>query len=239
MKKDGFTLVELIAVIVILGLIGIIIVPTVNDTIQKQRKKAFKTSVYGLLDTVKSESQNTGFSTKVYSFHEDKLYECDEDANNCSDDVSLTTNGKIKNGEGVIKVTKDGLYSLVINNNSYCSFKTYYNDIVISDDDSFCEFGDAVAFAVDKIAYYDLKNVDRIFYLDDGSLFLANENGSDLDPAIQIDTGYLYDVEGYFETYNTNIHELQVRNSNFCAYLNQDGIIEFFNHDCSPGPAPE
>ena len=39
MKKKGFTLVELIAVIVILGLIGIIIVPTVNDTIQKQRKK--------------------------------------------------------------------------------------------------------------------------------------------------------------------------------------------------------
>jgi|GEM_PF-6865467 len=233
MKEKGFTLVELIAVIVILGLIGIIIVPTVNDTIQKQRKKAFQTSVYGLLNTVKSESQNAGFTTKVYKFTENALYECDEKGNNCSVSSSITTDGKIKSGEGYIKVTKDGLYSLSIKNNNYCSFKTYYSDIIVTDNTSYCEFGTTVTDAVNEITYYKADNVDRIFYLSEGYLLLTSEDNIPLDPETQIKNGYLSSVEGYFESYNINLYELEVRNSNYCAYLNRDGIIEFYNHDCN------
>lgn len=233
MKEKGFTLVELIAVIVILGLIGIIIVPTVNSTIEKQRKKAFQTSVYGLLDTVKSESQNAGFTTKVYKFNENSLYECDENGDNCSASSSITIDGKIKSGEGYIRVTKDGLYSLSIKNNSYCSFKTYYNDIIITDNTSYCEFGNTVTDAVNEITYYNSDSVDRIFNLTEGYLMLASENNVTLDPRIQVKGGYLSSVEGYFESYNINLYELEVRNSNYCAYLNGDRIIEFYNHDCN------
>lgn len=234
MKKKGFTLVELIAVIVILGLIGIIIVPTVNDTIQKQRKKAFQASVDGLLDTVKSESQNAGFTTKVYRFSENKLYECDQNGANCSESSSITTDGKIKSGEGYIKVTKEGLYSLSIKNSSYCSFKTYYNDIIVTDSTSYCEFGTNVTNVVDDITNYNTADVDRIFYLSEGYLLLTSENEIPLDPETQIKSGYLSSLEGYFESYNININELRVRNSNYCAYLNMNKIIEFYNHDCSP-----
>jgi prepilin-type N-terminal cleavage/methylation domain-containing protein len=233
MKEKGFTLVELIAVIVILGLIGIIIVPTVNDTIQKQRKKTFQTSVYGLLDTVKSESQNAGFTTKVYRFQENELYECDENGDNCSVSSSLTTDGKIKSGQGYIKVTKDGFYSLSVSNNNYCSFKTYYNDIVITDNEDYCEFGDTVNDVIDEIANYDKQDVSRIFYLNDGTLALLNENGMDLDPEVIITSGFLDSAEGYFESNNNNIEELQIRTSNFCAYLNGNETIEFSTHSCS------
>lgn len=236
MKEKGFTLVELIAVIVILGLIGIIIVPTVNDTIQKQRKRTFQTSVYGLLDTVKSESQNAGFTTKVYKFHENELYECDENGENCSASSSLTTDGKIKNGEGYIKVTKDGLYSLSISNNTYCSFKTYYSDIIITDSDNYCEFGNTVSNAIEDIINYNASDIARSFYLEAGSLILSSENDADLIPEITIKNGFLSSVEGYFEYEGFDIYELQVRTPSYCATLDRNKIIQFYNHDCYPEP---
>jgi len=232
MKKKGFTLVELIAVIVILGLIGIIIIPTVNDTIQKQRKKAFQTSVYGLLDTVKSESQNAGFTTKVYRFHENELYECDSNGENCSVSSSLKTDGKIKNGEGYIKVSKDGLYSLSISNNTYCSFKTYYNNIIVTDNKAYCEFGNTVKNAIEEIVNYNVQDVDRVFNLSGGTLSLLNEDGVDIDPGVTIKNGFLSSAEGYFEFYNVEIGDLEVRTSDYCAFLNHNGIIQFYNHGC-------
>ena len=39
MKKKGFTLVELLAVITLLGLLGLIVVPIVTNTIENQRIK--------------------------------------------------------------------------------------------------------------------------------------------------------------------------------------------------------
>lgn len=44
-NKNGFTLVELLAVIVILGIIMVIAYASVNQVIKTARKKSFKTSV--------------------------------------------------------------------------------------------------------------------------------------------------------------------------------------------------
>ena len=69
MNKNGFTLVELIAVIIILGLLGLIITPIVNNSIEKQWLNAFKASVSGLIKTVESNSQSDNFSQKFYIFN--------------------------------------------------------------------------------------------------------------------------------------------------------------------------
>ena len=42
MKKKGFTLIEMMAVLVILGILTLILVPMINDIITSSRKKAFK-----------------------------------------------------------------------------------------------------------------------------------------------------------------------------------------------------
>lgn len=51
MKKDGFTLVELMAIIIVLGIIAIITVPVVNNTINKSRKKAYEVQVSVIIES--------------------------------------------------------------------------------------------------------------------------------------------------------------------------------------------
>jgi len=58
MNKKGFTLIELIAVIVVLSLILLITVPIVNGIIEDGRKESFRNNVLNLFDAVKKlESQ--------------------------------------------------------------------------------------------------------------------------------------------------------------------------------------
>lgn len=219
MKKNGFTLVELIAVIIILGLIGIIIIPNITQTIETQREKAFKTSISGLLDTVKQASQKDDFSTKVYRFDEKSLYECDENGENCSNSVSITTDGKIANGTGYIKVTKDGLYSLNIKNDKYCSYKNYYSGIEVTTNENLCTFASNINDVIDKTIYYkNADDIERYFIIQNGSLILKYENGSSIDPIITLKNSYDTAYEGYTVVYNNELTDIRITNNNFCAY---------------------
>lgn len=51
--KKGFTLIELLAVIVILGIIATIVVPTINDTINNSREKAYNQQKDNIIDAAK------------------------------------------------------------------------------------------------------------------------------------------------------------------------------------------
>lgn len=50
MKKKGFTLVELLAVIVVLAIVAVIAIPTVASVLNTARKGVFKSSVLGLIE---------------------------------------------------------------------------------------------------------------------------------------------------------------------------------------------
>ena len=54
MKKKGFTLVELLAVIIILAIIALIAIPAIMDSIEKAKRNAFKDSVYQTFQEVES-----------------------------------------------------------------------------------------------------------------------------------------------------------------------------------------
>ena len=60
MNKKGFTLVELLAVLVLLALIAIIIVPNALRTTSKTEKKAFVESVKGIIRGVSEYYAETG-----------------------------------------------------------------------------------------------------------------------------------------------------------------------------------
>jgi len=51
-RKNGFTLVELLAIIIILGIIAIITVPIINKTLKDSRISAAQDSAYGYVDAV-------------------------------------------------------------------------------------------------------------------------------------------------------------------------------------------
>jgi len=54
-NKKGFTLVELLAVIVILGVLLLVAVPAVQNTIQKSRRKAFVDGTASIVKAVTSD----------------------------------------------------------------------------------------------------------------------------------------------------------------------------------------
>ena len=61
-EKKGFTLVELLAVIVILALIALIATPIILNVINDAKKQAAKDSAYGYMDAVEKYI----VSSKVY-----------------------------------------------------------------------------------------------------------------------------------------------------------------------------
>jgi len=79
MKKSGFTLVELIATIVILAIIALIAVPIAINQVDETRKEAYEVSVRGLFDSVNSYLASNNdmayLSTTGLHIPDDPIYE--------------------------------------------------------------------------------------------------------------------------------------------------------------------
>ena len=124
MKNKGFTLVELLAVIVLLGTVLLITTPSVLSTISKSRVKSAKQSLKGFLDTIELKLTSDTYTT------ENKLkngYYNVEDLSN----YDIKFKGSLPTS-GWIAVEKDEVkyYSLVINNR-YVFTKDYLGETMI------------------------------------------------------------------------------------------------------------
>ena len=100
-KNKGFTLVELLAVIVILALIALIATPIILNVINDAKKQAAKDSAYGYMDAVEkyivsSELEDKSIKDRTYSV---------EELNNMGVSVKGSTpdNGNIEIKEGAVK----------------------------------------------------------------------------------------------------------------------------------------
>lgn len=78
-NKKGFTLVEVLAIIVILGLIAVITIPIIDETLKKTKRNAAKDSTYGLTEVAKQY-----FYKLEESIDEPVNYTCDF-KNKCSE----------------------------------------------------------------------------------------------------------------------------------------------------------
>lgn len=101
MNKKGFTLVEVLAVIVILGLMSVIIVPKVINTVNDSEKKSYEASVNNLVNSLNSISIDK--KANLISF-EGCSIDFDNDVNTCTD---LDYSGELPDS-GSITVDRDG-----------------------------------------------------------------------------------------------------------------------------------
>lgn len=64
MNKKGFTLMELLAVIIVLAIIALISIPIVMNIIKESEKKSVENSANGYVTALNEEIVNSDFSTK-------------------------------------------------------------------------------------------------------------------------------------------------------------------------------
>lgn len=65
-NKNGFTLVEIISVVVILGVLALIAVPAVSGYITNSRKTNYSTTILSYLQTVKGDYDMETYGDKIY-----------------------------------------------------------------------------------------------------------------------------------------------------------------------------
>ena len=136
-KNKGFTLVELLAVIVILALIALIATPIILNVINDAKKQAAKDSAYGYMDAVEkyivsSELEDKSIQDRTYSV---------EELNSMGVSVKGSTpdNGTIKIESKTVKSYDIGIDGYVVSNgkvekvSTTKSFKNgtavYYNPV--------------------------------------------------------------------------------------------------------------
>ena len=131
MKKQGFTLVELLAVIVIIAVVALITIPMILNVIEEARKNSYKESARGYVDAiekriVKEQLKNTNTDyTGMYSIREEKITKTSETATLIPilDTISLTLK---------IKGTLPDKGNVVIDKKGVTSGKFYYGDYLVT-----------------------------------------------------------------------------------------------------------
>ncbi len=131
-NKKGFTLIELLATIVIIAIILLITVPLITNVISNVKKQAFKSSVYGLVNTAEIESKLIAFdnpsSGNVYFNYKNGVESSNYIKSN-NEEAKLNYKGnKMKNGNLIIR--EDGKIYAAFHDGNWCAVKDYDNNIV-------------------------------------------------------------------------------------------------------------
>jgi prepilin-type N-terminal cleavage/methylation domain-containing protein len=117
--KKGFSLIELLAVIIIIGIVGLITTPIISGVLRESRKGAFEDSVYNVIKAVDLDKADSGFNiNRVYT------------VTNGAISPHLEVKGSV-NGTGTIKLDEDGNVQLILEYDLWCATKEYESKTVV------------------------------------------------------------------------------------------------------------
>ena len=129
-KINGFTLIEILAVIVILAIVALMAVPVVTNIIKKSQKSAFKDSIYGIIKAGELYYANRLLESEGMS--EDKIFTFP------SDTTGLDLKGN-QPSSGSLIVTKDGKVAIGVTGGKYCVTKGFEDaDVTITEEVNEC-----------------------------------------------------------------------------------------------------
>ena len=129
MKKKGFTLVELLAVIVILAVIALIATPTILGVIDKAKRSSLQDSGYGLV-----EAANLYYAQ--YSNGKTVRFDIEDNQIITETENTLNYKGTIKNG--TVLINKKGQVTVCINDGKHAAYKNYQDTKVTVVDSKTC-----------------------------------------------------------------------------------------------------
>ncbi len=187
-NKKGFTLVELLAVIIVLSILMVLIIPEVTKIIKKTQLKSIENSTQGLMRAIRIAKHEYALDNEmeglIFTFHDGN-----EEAN--VPDLKLNYTGK-KPQNGKIIIGISGKIGLVFHDGKYCIEKKYENDNIIITEKKLenCNFD----FQLDK----DISGANKPVLLNGMTPIIWDENKKDWIKASNIDDPYeqnWYDYE--------------------------------------------
>ena len=200
MKNKGFTLVELLAVIVILAIISIITIPMIGNVIEESKKKALEQSVNGLVE-----------AARYYSIDNDGTYEFLFDENKKGETINgkkLSYNGSI-NAEGKLYLDQDGNISICVYNDKYYAYKNYNSGIVIGNrSEDNCDIGYDV-ISNKYIAFLESEGMSNNIYSKDE----VNNLIDNLDSKVTTNTNEITNIKSTIETLQNNLNDYALQSS--------------------------
>jgi len=211
MKKKGFTLVELLAVIIILAVIALIATPIVLDVVESSRKSAFESSTYGIVDTIKlktAENMLAGLpKTKTYTFPTEEL----------------EMGGEQPKG-GSAQVDSSGRIAIAIHNGDLCAIKEFTEGVVrvVEYESSTCIIPLEVVYTPGTLLKIQLGEGSNNV----GNFYVLEDNGEEL--KLIMDRNLGDDIEWISETdlnaYATE-KEITISDDNLYATLKAAGPV--------------
>ena len=126
MKKRGFTLVELLAIILILAIIALITVPMVITLIRNARKSVFKSNAEQVLSASKMYySKNITDDGVIIEIRDNQVNKLQymNDTSNSEALPGFHLKGKLPQ-KGKITITDDGKIAFDLYNGDFCAYKT-------------------------------------------------------------------------------------------------------------------
>ena len=128
--KKGFTLVEMIAILVILSLLSLILTPVILDVVRNSRKASYKDSVLGIM----TSAANYISQYDLVSDGEELVYPieftCDGTFCKASYNKKLEFTGEVPTGGSIIMYDDNTVVASYVTNGIFCAYGNKSNIVV-------------------------------------------------------------------------------------------------------------